>query len=68
LFKNVNRADAETYLEIRRLKGFNVIQAVALDEYPGPGTASVMGDLPFNNLYPASPRTTPGADAADATQ
>ena len=68
LFKNVNRADVETYLENRRLKGFNVIQAVALDEWPGPGTASVMGDLPFNNLDPTSPRITPGADPADATQ
>ncbi len=68
LFKNLNRADVETYLENRRLKGFNVIQAVALDEWPGPGTASTMGDLPLNNLDPASPRTTPGADPADATQ
>lgn len=68
LFKNIKREDVELYLEDRKEKGYTVIQAVALDEWPGPGKPNAYGDLPLNNLDPASPKITPGADLQDSMQ
>jgi hypothetical protein len=61
LFLALNRADAELYLENRRQRGFNVIQAVALSELGDCGRSpNAQGDIPLNNNNPGTPRITPG--------
>jgi hypothetical protein len=58
LFKNLDRADAERYLDDRRQKGFNVIQVMVLH------TASdrnAYGDPALVDSDPARPASTPGA-------
>ena len=44
LFHRLTREEAERFLENRRRKGFNVIQAVALAEFDGIRTPNVYGD------------------------
>lgn len=55
LFHRPTREECELYLENRRQKGFNVIQAVALAEIDGLRTPNANGDLPFYDLDPARP-------------
>jgi hypothetical protein len=55
LFHRLNFSEIERYLEDRRLKGFNVIQAVALAEFNGLLKPNMNGDIPFNNLDPEQP-------------
>lgn len=50
LFHRLGRADAETYLENRRAKGFTVIQAVMLSELGGIAVPNANGDLPFDQF------------------
>jgi hypothetical protein len=47
LYHRLNREEIERYLENRRLKGFNVIQAVALAELDGLRVPNPNGDVPF---------------------
>ncbi len=61
IFNRLTREEAETYLEDRRSKGFNVIQAMvlhAVDDVNAYGAAALVDE------DPAQPRTTPGADLA----
>jgi hypothetical protein len=55
LFHRLNLKEAEVYLENRRSKGFNVIQAVALAEFNGLDVPNRNGDLPFSHLDPTKP-------------
>lgn len=55
LFHRLNWNEIEQYLENRRQKGFNVIQAVALAEFNGLLKPNMNGDIPFNNLDPEQP-------------
>ncbi|MFM1793987.1 MAG: hypothetical protein RL642_372 [Bacteroidota bacterium] len=55
LFHRLNWNEIEQYLENRRQKGFNVIQAVALAEFNGLLKPNINGDIPFNNLDPEQP-------------
>src|SRR5690554_7019757 len=55
LFHRTTREQAEYYLENRRQKGFNVIQAVALAELDGLRTPNAYGDLPLHDEDPTRP-------------
>ncbi|GIV72624.1 glycoside hydrolase family 140 protein [Caldilinea sp.] len=55
LFHRLTLEEAERYLENRRRKGMNVIQAVALAEFDGIRTPNVYGDLPLIDEDPARP-------------
>jgi hypothetical protein len=55
LFHRLTIEEAEIYLENRRERGFNVIQAVALAEFDGLQTPNAYGDLPLIDLDPARP-------------
>ncbi len=55
LFHRLTRPEIETYLENRRLKGFNVIQVVALAEFDGLSVPNMEGHLPLIDLDPAQP-------------
>src|SRR5690242_6118388 len=55
LLHRCTRADAELYLENRRRKGFNVIQAVALAEMDGLHTPNAEGNLPLIDDDPTRP-------------
>lgn len=55
LFHRLNKEEIEKYLENRREKGFNVIQAVILAEFNGLKTPNQYGEVPFNNLDPTKP-------------
>jgi hypothetical protein len=55
LFHRLNRQEAETYLEIRRQQGFNVIQAVALAEFDGVRSPNANGHTPLLGDDPARP-------------
>jgi len=55
IFHRLTREESEDYLENRRQKGFNVIQAVALAEFDGLRVPNAYGELPFFNLDPARP-------------
>jgi hypothetical protein len=55
LFHRLNREDTERYLENRRQKGFNVIQAVALAELDGLNTPNRYGEKPLLGNDPAKP-------------
>jgi hypothetical protein len=63
LFKKLNREEAEMYLENRRQKGFNVIQAILIHEINH--EVNVYGDsaLVKNNI--AAPMITPGNNPDD---
>ncbi len=55
LFHRLSPAEIEYYLDDRRSKGFNVIQAVILAELDGLHTPNYNGDLPLHNDDPAQP-------------
>jgi hypothetical protein len=61
LFQKLDRAEAERYLENRRLKSFNVIQVVLLQKTP---KVNVYGDAPLVNDNPTEPLITPGNNRA----
>ncbi len=65
LFEKLDRAEVETYLENRRRKGFNVIQAVLLHKLP---QVNVYGDTALVDGNPAQPRTTKGNNPEDSTE
>jgi len=65
LFEKLNRTGVETYLENRRRKGFNVIQAVLLHELP---QVNVYGDTALVDSNPAQPRTTKGNSPEDSSE
>ncbi len=55
LFHRLSLEEAERYLENRRRKGMNMIQAVALAEFDGVHTPNVYGDLPLLDEDPTRP-------------
>jgi Protein of unknown function (DUF4038)/Putative collagen-binding domain of a collagenase len=55
LFHRLNKEEIEKYLENRRQKGFNVIQAVILAEFDGLRKPNRYGDVPLKNLDPTMP-------------
>lgn len=55
LFHRLTLEEAERYLENRRRKGMNIIQAVALAEFDGIRTPNVYGDLPLVDEDPTCP-------------
>lgn len=55
LFHRLNKEDVEKYLENRRAKGFNVIQAVILAELDGLNTPDKNGNRPLFNNAPETP-------------
>ncbi|HEY0432298.1 MAG TPA: glycoside hydrolase family 140 protein, partial [Chitinophagaceae bacterium] len=55
LFHRLSRPEIATYLENRRKKGFNVIQAVILAEFNGLLRPDFYGDIPFKDLDPSQP-------------
>ena len=55
LFHRLNKAETEKYLENRQLKGYTVIQAVALAELDGLNIPNAEGELPLINSDPAKP-------------
>ncbi|MFT4154217.1 glycoside hydrolase family 140 protein [Parafilimonas sp.] len=55
LFHRLSKEEIETYLENRRQKGFNVIQAVVLAEFDGLKRPNYYGELPLKNLDPGQP-------------
>jgi hypothetical protein len=55
LFHRLDREEAAHYLENRRQRGINVIQAVVLAELAGLKVPNSYGDLPFIDLDPAKP-------------
>jgi hypothetical protein len=55
LFHRTTLEEAEYYLENRRQKGFNVIQAVALAEFDGLNTPNVYGERPLIDNNPLHP-------------
>lgn len=65
LFSKLTREEAETYLEDRKQKGFNVIQAMVLHTV---GAVNVYGDTALRNKNVAAPITTPGNDFSNPTQ
>ena len=64
LFHELNREDAKLYLEDRRKKGFNVIQAVLLAEQANHNSANAYDDLPLENGNAANRITTPGSSTS----
>lgn len=65
LFSKLNREDAETYLEDRRKKGFNVIQVMVLHSL---SVTDAYGDSALINKNVATPRVTEGSTFGDKTQ
>lgn len=65
IFKNLNRDDAEVYLQDRKDKGFNVVQAMVLHTV---GITDTYGDSALINMNVATPRITEGNDPADSVQ
>lgn len=61
LFQRLDREEAERYLENRRAKGFNVIQAVA---FHGAGEANAYGSQALVDRDAGRPLVTPGRDFA----
>ena len=55
LFHRLKKEEIEKYLENRRQKGFNVIQAVILAEFDGLTKPNQYGELPLIELDPAKP-------------
>lgn len=55
LFHRLDRDEAERYLEDRRSKGFNVIQAVVLAEHGGLTVPNPYGHLPLEENDPTRP-------------
>jgi hypothetical protein len=59
LFKNLDREEAERYLEHRRVHGFNLIQVMVLNSTKG---LNAYGDAALVDADPARPLTTPGSN------
>ncbi len=59
LFQKLNRQETERYLDNRRAKGYNVVQAVVLSFGP---VRNVYGAAPLVDGDPARPAITPGND------
>lgn len=59
LFKNLDRAEAERYLDDRRRKGFNVIQVMVLHTA---GDRNAYGDPALVASDPGKPAVTPGSN------
>ncbi len=55
LFHRLSKPEIATYLENRRRKGFNVIQAVILAEFNGLLRPNFYGDIPVKDLDPLQP-------------
>lgn len=55
LFHRLKKEEVEKYLENRRQKGFNVIQAVILAEFDGLKKPNQYGELPLTDLDPTKP-------------
>ncbi len=55
LFHRLKKEEIEKYLDNRRDKGFNVIQAVILAEFDGLTKPNQYGQLPLNDLDPTKP-------------
>ena len=60
LFHRLSRSEALKYLENRKAKGFNVIQAVALYELEAMETPNFYGDFPLKDSLISQPAVTPG--------
>jgi hypothetical protein len=65
LFSKLNREEAETYLEDRKQKGFNVIQVMVLHTL---SAVNVYGDTALLNKDLSKPIVTPGSTASDPAQ
>jgi len=65
LFNKLDREEAETYLENRREKGYNVIQAMVLHTVPA---VNVYGDSAMVNGDVAQPLVTEGNSFSDSVQ
>jgi hypothetical protein len=65
LFHKLNRSEAERYLEDRRKKGFNVIQAMVLHTLP---QKNIYGHSALIDNDPARPLTTLGNNPEDKLQ
>ena len=61
MFKRLDREEVERYLEDRRSKGFNVIQAMVLH---GANDVNAYGAAALVDENPGQPSMTPGADLA----
>ena len=55
LFHRLDLPEITTYLDNRKQKGFNVIQAVLLAEFDGLRKPNRYGDLPLLNMDPTTP-------------
>lgn len=55
LFHRLTKEEIEKYLENRKQKGFNVIQAVILAEFDGLRKPNLYGEVPFINMDPGKP-------------
>ena len=55
IFHRLTREEAEVYLENRRVRGINVIQAVVLAEFEGLRVPNAYGELPLEDLDPTRP-------------
>src|SRR5882672_9929847 len=60
LFHRLTREETETFLEIRKQQGFNVIQVAALAEFNGLHGPNRYGDLPLIDDDPTRLAITPG--------
>lgn len=55
LFHRLSKEEIERYLQNRKQKGFNVIQAVILAEFDGLKKPNRYGEIPLNDLDPTKP-------------
>ncbi|MDA3867900.1 MAG: glycoside hydrolase family 140 protein [Salinivirgaceae bacterium] len=55
LFHRLNLGEISTYLENRKQKGFNVIQAVIIAEFDGLRKPNQYGEVPLENMDPTTP-------------
>ena len=55
LFHRLKKEEIEKYLDNRKAKGYNVIQAVILAEFDGLTRPNQYGEVPLNDLDPAKP-------------
>lgn len=69
MLHRLNRAETETYLENRRVKGFNVIQTVLISEFIHMDKATnYYNDSIFRNENPEKPAITPGNNPENAKE
>ena len=66
LFNKLKREEADTYLEDRAKKGFNVVQVMVLHDVPN--SVNAYGDSALINKNVATPDTTQGKSFTDSTQ